>query len=217
MPQVSAEIRWFLDAAHVAQVDDFTRWFRGGPLSAGGGRERRDVYAHDPSTDEFGVKARGQKPGVELKVLVVPLLGKTSLGAREATIQIWSKVTASIIAVPDARRTTRKVRWLRKFDTSGATATEVKLEELEEEPKSGPRLDIGCNAEWTSVSVDGNPRAWWTFGLEAFAFGSHGSVEATLEAGLRKALSALEDRLGPAPALGADWVEQSYPAWLRSL
>lgn len=228
VPQVSAEIRWFLDAAEAAQVDAFTRWFRGGPFPANGGVERVDVYARDTSTGELGAKQRDQKPGVnekpglEVKALVHPALDMLSFGTRNATIQVWTKVSSRVITLPHdvgARWTTRKVRWLRKFDTSGPTATELELGggESREEPKSGARPDVGCNVEWTTVKVDGDSREWRSFGVEAFAFGVHGGVEGTLETGLRRALDALEDRLGPPPALGEDWIEQSYPAWLRAL
>jgi hypothetical protein len=228
VPQVSAEIRWFLPAAEAAQVEAFTHWFNGGPFSPNGGMERIDVYAHDTSTDEIGAKERNQKaggdqkPGIEVKALVHPALGTVSIGTRDAAIQVWTKVGSRAIRLPndvDARCTTRKVRWLRKFDTSGKTAIELELGggESREEPKSGARPDVGCNVEWTTVEVDGDPRQWRSFGAEAFAFGVRGGLEATLEAALRSALAALEERLGPPPTLGDDWLELSYPAWIRAL
>jgi hypothetical protein len=226
MPQVSAEIRWFLDAVHAEQVDAFTRWFRSGPFAPGGGTERVDVYARDRSTDELGVKGRGQKagsetPSVEVKALVVPALGTVSFGARDATIQIWSKVRSRSISLPSdagARCTTRKVRWLRKFDTSGPRATEIELGggKSGEEPKSGASPDVGCNVEWTKITVEGDVREWWSFGVESFAFGAEGGVERILEGALRQALGALTDRLGSPPAIGPDWSELSYAAWLRA-
>jgi hypothetical protein len=227
MPQVSAEIRWFLNAVHAEQVDAFTRWFHSGPFAPGGGAERVDVYALDRATDELGVKERGQKagsekPSVEVKALVVPALGTVSFGARDAAIQIWTKLSSRSISLPSepsARCTTRKVRWLRKFDTSDPTATEIELGggKSGEEPKSGASPDVGCNVEWTKITVDGDTREWWSFGAEAFAFGAQGGVERLLEGALRQALGALTDRLGSPPALGSDWTELSYPAWLRAL
>jgi hypothetical protein len=206
MPQASAEIRWFLNAAHAEQVDAFTRWFESGPMAPGGGSERVDAYARDASTDELGVKERDQKPGasekpgVEVKGLVVPALGTLSFGARDATIQIWTKVSSRAISLPpeaSAHCTTRKRRWLRKFDTSGSTANEIELGggKSGEEPKSGARPEVGCNVEWTKVTVEGDAREWWSFGAEAFAFGARGGVEGTLEAALRQALGALTDHL----------------------
>ena len=53
MPQVTAELRWFLDARNAADVDAFERWFRSGTLSPGGGKKpREDVYVFDPSLVE---------------------------------------------------------------------------------------------------------------------------------------------------------------------
>jgi hypothetical protein len=228
MAQVSAEIRWFLNAAHAEQVDAFTRWFQSGPLSPGGGTERVDVYARDASTDELGVKERDQKPGanektgVEVKALVVPALGTVNFATRDATIQIWTKLPSRSLSLPSdasARCTTRKLRWLRKFDTSGATVIEVELGggKSGEDPLNGARPNLACNVEWTRVKVDGDTREWWSFGAEAFAFGARGGVEGTLESALRQALGALTDQLGPPPALGQEWTELSYPAWLRAL
>jgi hypothetical protein len=220
MPQVSAELRWFLDATHRTEVEAFTQWFQGGPMRPGGGVERIDVYVLDPSTDELGAKLRDMNTAdLELKALVVPALCSLSLGTRTAAVQVWSKVISKAVALPEpasARRSTRKRRWLRTFDTSGPEPQEVELGggESREGPVNGSRPATGCNVEWTAVTVDG--RTWWTFGLEAFSSGTTGSVEARLEDGLRRALVALEHSLGRMPVLGTSWLEQSYPAWLRS-
>jgi hypothetical protein len=49
MPQVSAELRWFLNATNFNDVDAFDRWFKSETLSPGGGkRKREDVYAVVP-------------------------------------------------------------------------------------------------------------------------------------------------------------------------
>ena len=131
MPQVSAELRWFLNATNVNDVDAFDRWFKSGTLLPGGGKKpREDVYAVDPSTDELGVKKREGKSGLEVKALVEPGFFSVEFGTRNATVQLWSKVTSNILTLPvDAtfRRTTLKTRWLRMFDTATSVATEVKL------------------------------------------------------------------------------------------
>ena len=85
MPQVSAEMRWFLKAAHATEVTAFDQWFRSGPQPPGGGKARTDAYAVDASTDELGAKDRGGKPGLEVKVLVGNL-GSLKFGARGGVV-----------------------------------------------------------------------------------------------------------------------------------
>lgn len=219
MPQVSAELRWFLDAAHAEESEAFGRWFRGGAPPPGGGEPRDDVYALDDSTEEIGVKSRGEKPGLEIKALVVPELCALEFGGRSGQVQIWSKVTSKVLALPDgdgARRATRKTRWLRKLDASGSRATEIALGagKRREDPLKGSRPDLGCNVEWTSVEILGSSRTWWTFGLEAFAYKQPGGLAPILEDCLRKAVAALEKHHGAPPRLVNAWKEWSYPAWL---
>lgn len=222
MPQVSAELRWFLNATNSTDVDAFDRWFKSGSLSPGGGtKPRGDVYAVDPSTDELGVKNREGKSGLEVKALVEPRFLSLEFGTRKATVQLWSKVTSNILTLPvdaTARRTTLKTRWLRKFDTATSVATEVKLGAgpSGEDPAQSSPPNLGCNVEWTLVEVPGLVAKWWTFGLEAFVFGQTGPVHSFLEEGLRRTLTALRTSLGNAPSLGDAWCEQSYPMWIRS-
>ena len=222
MPQVSAELRWFLDATHSTDVKAFDKWFQSGSLLPGGGKQREDVYAVDPSTDELGVKNREGKPGLEIKALVEPRFLSLEFGTRKTTAQLWSKVTSNILTLPinaTAKHTTLKTRWLRKFDTATSAATEVKLGggPFGEDPVQGSLPNLGCNVEWTLVKVPGVAAQWWTFGLEAFAFGQDGPVCPLLEEGLRRTLTALKASLPNTPSLGEVWREQSYPAWLRSV
>lgn len=73
MPQVSAEMRWFLEATNSTDGKTFDRWFKSGSIPPGGGKKvRKDVYAVDPSTDELGVKSREGEFGLEVKALVEP-------------------------------------------------------------------------------------------------------------------------------------------------
>ncbi len=220
MPQVSAEVRWFLDAANSTDAEAFDKWFRSGSLAPGGGKQREDVYALDPSTDELGVKSRGTNPGLEVKALVEPRFLTLEFGTRQATAQLWSKVTSNSLALPvgtTATCTMLKTRWLRKFDTATATAMEVKLggDPFGEDPAQGRPPDLGCNVEWTLIEIPGKTARWWTFGFEAFAFGQAGPVWSLLENGLRNTLTALSASLPSVPSLGSVWREQSYPAWIR--
>jgi hypothetical protein len=222
MPEVSAELRWFVEATHLTDVTAFDLWFKSGRLPPGGGQQRKDVYAVDPSTDELGVKNREGRAGLEVKVLVEPRFLSLEFGTRPATAQLWSKVPSNILTLPDkatAKRTTLKTRWLRKFDTATSAATEVKLGGgwFGEDPAQGSRPDLGCNVEWTLVEVPGVATQWWTFGFEAFAFGQTGPVGPLVEEGLRRTLTALRATLPSAPSLGEVWREQSYPAWLRHI
>ena len=222
MPQVTAELRWFLDARNASEVDAFGRWFTSGRLPPGGGKKpREDVYALDLSTEELGVKTREGKSGLEIKALVDARLLSLAFGTREATAQLWSKVASNILTLPaDARakRTTRKTRWLRKFDTTAADVTEVKLGAgpFGEDPVQGSPPKWGCNVEWTLVEVPDADVKWWTCGFEAFAFEHVGPLCPLLEQGLRRALLAVISSLGQPPQLGEAWREQSYPAWIRS-
>lgn len=220
MSQVSAELRWFVDAASGADVEPLDRWFRGGASPPGGGKEARvDVYALDASTDELGAKDRGGKPGLEVKVLVQRDFSSIDFGSRRATAQLWSKVTSKVLSLPAEpaqRSALSKTRLLRKFDTTSPLAVEIPLGagRFGEEPLHGALPDIGCNVEWTEVCAQGSPLAWRTFGLEAFAFGQSGSIDRALEDALRRTLRALTDALGPPPELSEAWRELSYPAWL---
>ena len=222
MPQVSAEMRWFLDATHSTDGEAFDVWFKSGSLPPGGGKERKDVYAVDRSTDELGVKNREGKSGLEVKALVEPRFLSLEFGTRKATAQLWSKVTSNILMLPDdagAKCTTLKTRWLRKFDTTGSAATEVEIGAgpFGEDPVQGSLPDIGCNVEWTLIKVPGLAAQWWTFGLEAFAFGQDGPISRLLEEALRKTLIAISSSRPGVPSLGMVWREQSYPAWLKNL
>jgi hypothetical protein len=222
MPLVSAEVRWFLKATHAAEVEAFGRWFHevGGLPPGGGIRVREDVYVVDPATDELGVKDRGGRPGLEVKAMVEPRFLALEFGSRQATAQLWSKITSSVLTLPAGaagRCTTRKTRWLRKFDTSTVPVRELELGRgpFGEEPLQGSLPDVGCNLEWTSIEVPGTAGQWWTVGLEAFAFRQAGPIWPFLEAGLRRTIAALDAASPRAPSLGSAWREASYASWIR--
>lgn len=215
MPQVSAELRWFLASQHQALASAFGDWFESGKKKAGGSRDktRKDVYALD-QTLELGVKDREGKEGLEVKVLVTDSAAQLRLGTRDATVQIWSKVTSQVLALPsgpNASRVVLKKRRLRKFDTMNAIQ-EVELDE-KENPIAGDKPKAGCNVEWTEIAVPGSP-VCWSFGLEAFSFVPGVDHRAVLVEALRTTLAALDALLPGRPELGEQWLEQSYPAWL---
>jgi hypothetical protein len=219
MAQVSAELRWFIleGSDDIAAVE---RWFKAGSLACGGSRERSriDVYLLDRSTGELGVKERGRKPGVEVKVMVDPTRAALKVGGRSANVQVWSKVTSMALSLPSdglKRCTTSKLRLVRKFDTLSPTAQEIQLGggEYGEDPREPPAPDVGCNVEWTTVEIAGVPGKSRTLSLESFAF-NHPEGYSTLVPSLERTLLALADRLGDLPVLGPDWQELSYPAWL---
>lgn len=220
MPQVSLEVRWFLDASNGSAVAAFDAAFRAGPVAPGGGHSPRvDVYLSEDN-DELGIKLRGGKKGLEIKALVDANWLGVTLGRRRATAQLWSKVTSESLRLPPDQPTqaTSKIRWLRKFALDGERLDEVELGggNAGEDAKDGVRRNVGCNVEWTLVQVPGRPD-FWTLGLEAFAFGSTGSNQLDLLAkALLGTVSALERRDSPLPGPNDDWQERSYPAWLRS-
>lgn len=220
MPQVSAELRWFLNATHAADVRAFGLWFRSGEIPPGGGRQRRDVYALDRSTEEIGIKKREGRSGLEVKALVEPCLISLDFAGRKATAQLWSKTVSNTLALPsdpNDQLAVFKTRWLRKFETATPTATEVRLGGglSGEDPIEDPRPALGCNVGWTLVEVPGMAAQWWSFGFETFAFGQPGPLFPLLEEALRKTISALGVVMPGRPALGEKWREQSYPAWLK--
>ena len=163
---ISAELRWFWRAE---LPTDFKEWFLSSsahPFPAGGGRERLDDYLNDVEQTELGIKARGGKPGVEVKGLIAQLPDALPDGPFKAPAELWTKWTSNALAVPaNLRISTKKTRWLRKFDTTGSMPRELHVG-ADEEPIGEPRPAMGCNVELTQLTVDG--KTVWTFGFEAF-------------------------------------------------
>jgi len=200
--QVSAEIRWFWRAKC---PDAIETWFRSGSTQPGGGSAREDEYLHEPTQLEFGLKRRGKKIGVEAKGLVAVLPQPSNAVPFLGLIEIWCKwqlLTVALSGLPTVP--TRKLRWLRKFDTSGEEPSEIPLGE-DETPVDGRALPgLGCNVELTRVELRGE-QVWWTLGFEAF--GELPSVERSL----RNTLSIMATR--QPPPLGTGEL-LNYPAWL---
>jgi hypothetical protein len=133
--------------------------------------------------------------GIEIKGLVA-VVAPLVLGPLTARVEIWAKwKSATFTRESLGARTVRteKRRWLRKFDTTGPSPTEVPV---------AARPVRGCTVGLTRVTLPGNG-VWWTFGFGAF--GGLGTVEADL-----RAVAAGH----PLDGLTAG-LEASYPAWLR--
>jgi hypothetical protein len=171
--QVSAEARWFWSASAPERLEE---WFCGkhpDGIAAGGGKERRDDYLRDPNQNELGIKRRGEKPGVEVKGLVSSGPTDLSLEPFVGPIEIWSKWTSEALRInPALTIVTRKLRWLRKFDTAHGSPREIEVDEYEKIQEPLPQN--GCNVELTHLTMPDDEH-WFTLGFEAF--GSLADVE----------------------------------------
>lgn len=199
--QVSAELRWFWKS----EPQELKKWFLQGSqhrtkIPEDKFEERRDHYLFDKKQQTLGIKKRGNTSYVEIKGLLSREKEVHVLAALSGPMEIWSKWKSnelSLIGQPCVTLT--KIRWLRKFDTSG------KPEEVD------PQLDVntGCNVEYTSVTVGTNSQGdnvWFTFGLEAF--GEPGSVQKSLE-GVIELLKARGLNVTLTPHTCSD-----YPKWI---
>jgi hypothetical protein len=200
--QISAEIRWFWP---VKCPDAIETWFRSGATQPGGGSVREDEYLHEPSQTQFGLKRRGEKLGVEAKGLVAVLSQPSDTAPFVGPIELWCKWQLLTLTLRDLSTVpTKKIRWLRKFDTGGGEPTEIPVGEAEapKDRRALPRL--GCNVELTRVEVAGE-QVWWTLGFEAF--GELASVERSLRSTLFVMAARRPPSLGSGELL-------NYPAWL---
>ncbi len=113
---VSAEARWFWPAAPPSA---FKEWFTADAAHgyrAGGGGTRKDVYLHDTTQGELGIKLRGGKKGVEIKSLVSVLADKLDADPFRGAIELWTKSTSQALDLStNPTIATSKTRWLRKF------------------------------------------------------------------------------------------------------
>jgi hypothetical protein len=200
---LSAEIRWFWPRRAPARMQ---RWFRVATrahCAAGGGKTRRDAYLLAVDQSEVGIKARGNRPGVEIKGLVAVLADGVATPPFAAPIELWTKW--SVAELPLARTVAvGKQRWVRKFDTAHGAPREVELDAAEQ-PKDGHWPALGCNVELTRLTIE--DEIWWTLGFEAF-----GRLE-TVAADLRAVAAAMAAR--QPPQLGSAQ-PLSYPAWLAA-
>jgi hypothetical protein len=198
---VSAEVRWFWQDELPPGVE---AWFHRGDFAPGGGRTRIDEYVFDPAQRELGIKKRGGGLGVEVKGLVA--LRATTTAPLNGRAQIWSKWISESLAIDHLPRVAvRKIRWLRRYDTSGPGVAEVELD-ANERPRheSSQRLERGCQFELVSLCVGEPELTWWSLGLEAF-----GGLD-TVEESLHQTVA----HLAPAAVIPSRGLELSYPAWL---
>lgn len=204
--QVSAEVRWFWAGRPPLGLKEWFIDSKDHGCVAGGGGTRTDYYLPERHQAELGIKRRGGGgKGIEVKGLVATA-GKVARGPFSGPIELWTKWTSTSLRLTrEGAVRTRKRRWLRKFDTTGARPREIALnaEELPLDSKKRPAR--GCNVELTKVTLsDGT--VWWTLGFEAF--GTLDTVPESLKTAA-KVLSAREP-----PELGQGLLA-SYPAWLK--
>jgi hypothetical protein len=181
---LSAEIRLFWSDVKPA---DLEAWFLDASIHGSlltNPEERTDIYLADPQQTELGVKARGEKPGVEVKGLIATPGDTLAFASYEIPIELWSKWSSESLAFdPASGIELHKTRWLRRFDIASGQ---------------------GCNVEWTIVRTRSGA-THWTLGFEAF--GPLPAIQQTL----RSTVRTMHHR-NPPPAPGA--VARSYPAWL---
>jgi len=205
---VSAEIRWFW----ADLPPGLESWFRAGPFPPGGGSlpPRLDEYLLDPGQLELGLRKRGLiKKGIEVKGLVTTIAQPVQIGPFTARLQVWTKWTSESLRLEGMTTVkTYKVRWLRKFDTSGVNIRELPLDKDEALVNKEDDLPVlGCNVELTSVSLKEGGAKWWTLGYEAF-----GTLE-SVDQSLRRTFDHIAVS-NAVPLQGG--FELSYPAWLNS-
>jgi hypothetical protein len=209
--QVSAEIRWFWQSSPPSGLEDWFCKSNAHGFAAGGAAEiRTDRYLREAGQTELGIKLRGgNNEGIEIKGLISSDVGVLSLDPFRGPVELWCKWTAKSLNL-DSKPVlvTEKLRWLRKFDTAGASISEIQLDARERPLNGKPLPERGCNVEWTRVSLPEREESWWTFGFESF-----GTIR-TVEDDLRAVASELLSRRPPQFFGG---VIASYPVWLNSL
>jgi len=211
--QVTAELRWFWNSAH----DELKNWFYEADAHdcvAGGGLVRVDSYLHDSRQVELGLKHRGGKHGVEVKGFVCHAVDDCDVIPFNGPIEVWSKWTSDTLILDMSKTvTTEKRRWIRKFDTTGDTPVEIKLNEKEApvDRDSFPRR--GCSVEFTEIrflnhetkELIPDSKGWWTLSFESF-----GKID-SVQASLCKAAALMASR-NP-PAFDTSYLA-SYPSFL---
>ncbi len=198
--QLSAEARWFWPSAPPVGLEDWFHSAQDASCATGDGEARLDEYLRDAAQAELGVKRRCGKGGVEVKGLVAVTAGGLAVDPFVGPIELWAKWTSEPLELKAGSTIAiNKLRWLRKFDTSGSSPREVPLDKT-------PLPALGCNVELTRITLPGG-EIWWTLGFEAF-----GTIR-TVENDLRATATVLAAR-GRLSLEGG--VMASYPAWLRA-
>ena len=204
----TAETRWFF-----AKVlpDEVLSWFK-----AGQALETDEVQVHEyllfPDCDTVGVKLREGK--LEIKAMVsAPRSFSRDLGVAGRWNQWvkWSFASEELKTLaPPLQQSgrwlkVRKERFLRKF-----SAGRDGLVEETARPRSLPAT--GCNAELTRITVEADPRFWFSLAFEAF--GPPALAVKILEI----AIHSFFQEHGRAPGIRLSRRNSlSYPAWLVKL
>jgi len=200
--RVTAEMRWFWPDKCPSELE---RWFFNPLPQAGGGQTRCDEYVASNSS-ELGIKKRGSKAGLELKGLIGTSRCQ-ELAPLGPHYELWCKWTSSDVLLNSTNvLVTKKLRWVRKLNTSGSVVLEVPLG-TDEVPLDGCWVQEGCNLTLTNVQILGVAGQWWTFCFEAF--GDLQSAPNNLKAATNYASSAAL----PSP----NGAFLSYPAWLSEV
>jgi hypothetical protein len=198
--RVTAEMRWFWPNEC---PPDLKSWFFKPSPRAGGGLPRFDEYVQQSNASELGIKKRGSKAGIEVKGLI-GTLSCPELMSLAPHCELWCKWTASDLLLNKTNSLmTKKVRWIRRLDTSGPAAYEVPVGP-DEAPLNGRWLQEGCNLTLTKVQIVGVAGEWWTFCFEAF-----GDLESAPN-NLQAATKHVRSMSFPQP----NGAFLSYPAWL---
>ena len=204
----TSEARWF-----IAKIlpDEVLDWFR-----AGRALESEGVQVHEyllfPDVSTVGVKLREGK--LEIKAMVSPPrplsrdLGVT--GRMDEWVK-WSFASEGLKTLAPALQQSgrwlkvRKERVLRTFSAGGDG-------QVEETSRLTPFPASGCNVELTRVTVEADPRFWFSLAFEAF-----GAPALALKI-LEIAIRSFFQEHGRAPGIRLSQRNSlSYPAWLVNL
>jgi hypothetical protein len=210
---LSAEIRWFWSGP--VSCSDILRWFTDPalhPFKAGGGstdEPREDFYLSDSGQPDLGIKQRGATPTSGSKIEVKSLVAVEEFalqGPFGKTVELWVKQESKALKLdPKQLIQTKKVRWLRKFDSENKFEVPLSENEVPLEKYKFPKL--GCNLEVTGITLQDGTE-WHSLGFESF--GGLSNVKSSL-------LFAVGTMVGRKAHLPADARFASYPAWLRQL
>ncbi len=204
----SAEARWF-----IAKVlpDGVLSWFR-----AGQALESEGVQVHEyllfPDCETVGVKVREGK--LEIKAMASaprPLSRDLGVSGRTDQWVKWSFASEGLKTLDPALHRSgrwlkvRKDRFLRKFSADMGGLVEVTA-------KQRPLPANGCNVELTRITVEANPRFWFSLAFEAF-----GPPEGTVKI-LETAIHSFFQEHDRAPGIRLSQRNSlGYPAWLVKL
>jgi hypothetical protein len=222
---LSGEIRWFWKERPPAGllewfIDEYIHGCRPG----GGPPGRKDVYLVGNDLGELSIKTRGgtgdEDDGrstssgcndVEVKGLVDVDWEALNFTFLTGPLEFWGKWPFPSL---DMTRTEKcelhKIRWLRKFDTSGAYPVEIPLGP-DEKPVDGSMNNLlptrGCNVEMTEIRVSKGEK-WFSFCFEAFG------DRRTIADDLRAVATELNDR-GAFPDFQSG-ICLNYPRWIST-